>query len=77
SLALVAAALMHSHESVAAPTFSLGQVVNIAAEQNPSINISRAREESASATIVTAKTYINPQIEMGAGPTSYLEFFLR
>lgn len=71
ALALFSATCVHSHVAIAAPSFSLGQIVNIAAEQNPSINISRAREESASATVVTAGTYINPQIEVGGGPTSY------
>lgn len=71
NLALVTAAFTHCFVANAATTFSLRQIVNIAAEQNPSINISKAREESATASIVTAKTYINPQIEIGAGPSNY------
>lgn len=71
ALILFTAAFMHSHVAISAPSFSLGQIVSIAAEQNPAINISRAREDSASASVITANTYINPQIELGAGPTSY------
>jgi len=55
----------------ATPTYALGQLLDIAAEQNPAINISRAREDSASAAVITANTYINPQLEVGAGPSHY------
>jgi len=55
----------------AAPSFTLQQIVLIAAEQNPAINISKAREESATASVLTANTFGNPLFEIGAGPTSY------
>ena len=63
--------LMHGYTAHAAPSFTLQQIVAMAAEQNPSINISRAREQSATASVVTANTFSNPQLEFGAGPTSY------
>lgn len=65
------AGLMHFHTAQSAPSFTLEQIVSISAEQNPSINISKAREESAAANVITAKTFANPQFEVGAGPTSY------
>jgi cobalt-zinc-cadmium efflux system outer membrane protein len=63
--------LMHGFTAHAAPSFTLQQIVAIAAEQNPLINISKAREDSATASVVTANTFSNPQLEFGAGPTSY------
>jgi cobalt-zinc-cadmium efflux system outer membrane protein len=63
--------LMHGFTAHAAPSFTLQQIVAIAAEQNPLINISKAREDSAAASVVTANTFSNPQFEFGAGPTSY------
>lgn len=68
---LLMAGLMHFHTAQSAPSFTLEQIVSISAEQNPSINISKAREESAAANVITAKTFANPQFEVGAGPTSY------
>lgn len=65
------AGFMYSHAAYSVPSFTLEQIVTIAAEQNPSINISKAREDSASASVITATTYANPQFEFGAGPTSY------
>jgi cobalt-zinc-cadmium efflux system outer membrane protein len=71
SIVFLLAGFMHSHAAYAAPSFTLEQIVTIAAEQNPSINISKAREDSAAASVITATTYANPQFEFGAGPTSY------
>jgi cobalt-zinc-cadmium efflux system outer membrane protein len=71
SIVFLLAGFMHSHVAYSAPSFTLEQIVTIAAEQNPSINISKAREDSAAASVVTAATYANPQFEFGAGPTSY------
>lgn len=63
--------LMHGYKAHAAPSFTLQQILVLAAERNPSINISKAREDSATASVVTANTFSNPQLEFGAGPTSY------
>lgn len=71
SVLFLLAGFVCSHTVHAAPSFTLEQIVTIAAEQNPSINISKAREDSASASVITATTYANPQFEFGAGPTSY------
>ncbi len=69
--ALCFAGLLHFNLAQSAPGFTLEQIISISAEQNPSINISKAREESAAANVITAKTFANPQFEVGAGPTSY------
>lgn len=63
--------LMCSSTLNASPKYTLSQILALAVEQNPSINISKAREESAAASVVTAYTIANPQFEIGAGPTTY------
>lgn len=70
-LALFFAGLAHANAAQSAPSYTLEQIVAVSTEQNPSINISKAREESAAASVITAKTYANPQFEIGAGPTTY------
>lgn len=65
-------AFMCSHPVLAGPSFSLGQIVAIATEQNPAVTISKARVDSATASVVTATTYANPQFEIGAGPSNYI-----
>lgn len=65
------AAFMYSLTAHSAQSFTLEQFIKIATEQNPSINISKAREDAATASVMTATAYANPQFEIGAGPTSY------
>jgi len=65
------AGLMNSYAAESSPSYTLEQIVAIATEQNPLINVYKAREESAAASVVTAKAYVNPQLEFGMGPTSY------
>jgi len=64
-------ALMQPVIAASAPTFTLQEVLSVALEQNPLVGISKAREEASAATLVTAGTYSNPQLELGAGPTRY------
>jgi cobalt-zinc-cadmium efflux system outer membrane protein len=55
----------------AASVYSLQQVLEIAMAQSPSVMIAKAQEDAAVATITTAKSYLNPQLEFGAGPSRY------
>ena len=55
----------------AASAYSLQQVLEIAMAQSPSVMIAKAQEDAAVATITTAKSYLNPQLEFGAGPSRY------
>jgi outer membrane protein, heavy metal efflux system len=55
----------------AAPAYNLNQVLEIALSQSPSAMIAKAQEEIAIASITTAKSYLNPQLEFGAGPSRY------
>lgn len=72
SLIFLLYGFMFSHTTHSAQSFTLEQIVKIAAEQNPSINISKAREDAATASVITATTYANPQFEIGAGPSNYI-----
>jgi len=55
----------------AAPTYTLQQVIDNANLLNPSINISRADQDRAVAGLTVARSFINPEIEAGAGPSRY------
>ncbi len=63
--------LMHSIVASAGAAFSLDDVLQLALTQNPAITIAKAREDAASASMVTARALINPELELGAGPTRY------
>lgn len=49
--------------------YKLGQVIDLALQSNPAVNIAKAQEEAAIATVTTARAYINPEFEVGAGPS--------
>lgn len=54
-----------------AETFTLEKILTLALTQNPLMRAAKAREDSASAQVVTSKTFGNPQFEVGAGPSRY------
>lgn len=70
--AFICSTMVCSPMVYAGQTLTLGQIVAIATEQNPSVSISKARVDSAAASVVTASTYANPQFEVGAGPSNYI-----
>jgi len=55
----------------AAPIFTLQQVLDSAMQQNPAITIIRAQENAAEASVTTAKSFANPEIDAGMGPTRF------
>lgn len=55
----------------AANSYTLSQVIDVALTQSPSMQIAKAQEDAATASVITAKSYLNPQLEMGAGPSRY------
>jgi len=63
--------LMASTVSFAAPTYSLQQVIDVTFSEHPSIRVAKAQEAAALASVTTAKSYMNPEIEMGVGPSRY------
>ena len=57
--------------SSAAPVYSLQQVIDIALVENPSVRVVKAQQDAAVATVTTAKSFANPEVEMTAGPSRY------
>ena len=63
--------LMNVSISFAAPSFTLQQVIDVAFSGHPSIRVVKAQEAAALATVTSANAFINPEIEIGAGPSRY------
>ncbi len=57
--------------NAATPTFTLSELTEAALKNNPTMLISRARQEAAVAGLTAARAYTNPELEFGAGPTKY------
>lgn len=55
--------------AISAPQFSLEQLIQIAAQENPIMNVLKAQEDAARASIKTAESFLNPEIEAGSGPS--------
>jgi cobalt-zinc-cadmium efflux system outer membrane protein len=55
----------------AAPTYNLSQLLDLALQQNPTMSIAKAQVDAAQAGLVTAGAYLNPELEVGAGPSRY------
>ena len=62
---------MSASSACAAPSYTLQQVIDMAFKEHPSVRVTRAQEDAAIANVTTAKSFINPEIEMGAGPSRY------
>ena len=70
----ICAALMlttHTVVAFAASAYTLDDLLKLALEQSPLITIAKAREDAASASMMTARAFSNPELELGAGPTRY------
>ena len=63
--------LMAASVCFAAPSFNLQQVIDVTFSEHPSIRVAKAQEAAALASVTTAKSFMNPEIEMGAGPSRY------
>lgn len=61
----------HSIAASAASAYTLDEVLKLALAQSPVITIAKAREDAVSASMITARAFINPELELGAGPTRY------
>lgn len=57
------------HDAYAEDHYKLSQVIELALQSNPAVSIAKAQEEAAIATVTTARAYINPEFEVGAGPS--------
>ena len=54
-----------------ASLFDLKMLLDKAMAENPMIRVSKAQTEAAAAGITTARAYLNPDVEMMAGPARY------
>ncbi len=52
-------------------SYTLQQVIDVAFKDHPSVRATKAQEDAAVASVTTAKSFMNPEIEMGAGPSRY------
>jgi cobalt-zinc-cadmium efflux system outer membrane protein len=57
--------------SYAADGYSLQQVIDLAFNEHPSVRVAKAQEAAAIANVTTAKSFLNPEIEVGTGPSRY------
>jgi cobalt-zinc-cadmium efflux system outer membrane protein len=55
----------------AAESYTLAQMMDIAVERNPAMNVANAQAAAALAGLITAKSYANPELEFWAGPSRY------
>ena len=55
----------------AAPQYSLQDLIDIAKRENPVLDVLKAREDAAKSSVVTAESFLNPEIEAGSGPSKY------
>ena len=68
---LLVIGLLFSQLASAGSSYTLQQVLDIALSENPSVRVVKAQEDAALAGVMTAKSYLNPEIEMGLGPSRY------
>ena len=71
SLLVLLTLMLYGLNTWAASTFTLEQILASAEQSNPTVRIARAQEDAAIASVTTAKAYINPEFEFGAGPSRY------
>jgi cobalt-zinc-cadmium efflux system outer membrane protein len=55
----------------AAPQYTLQDLIDIAKRENPVLDVLKAREDAAKSSVVTAESFLNPEIEAGSGPSKY------
>ena len=55
----------------AAPQYSLQDLIDIAKRENPILDVLKAKEDAARSSVVTAESFLNPEIEAGSGPSKY------
>ena len=51
-----------------APQYNLQDLIDIAKRENPILDVLKAKEDAAKSSVVTAESFLNPEIEAGSGP---------
>jgi cobalt-zinc-cadmium efflux system outer membrane protein len=60
-----------SSTAFSAPQYTLQDLIDIAKRENPVLDVLKAREDAAKSSVVTAESFLNPEIEAGSGPSKY------
>ena len=53
------------------PQYNLQDLIDIAKRENPILDVLKAKEDAARSSVVTAESYLNPEIELGSGPSRF------
>jgi cobalt-zinc-cadmium efflux system outer membrane protein len=53
------------------PQYTLQDLLDIAQRENPILDVLKAREDAAKSSVITAESYLNPEIELGTGPSRF------
>ena len=53
------------------PQYTLEDLIDIAKRENPILDVLKAKEDAAKSSVVTAESFLNPEIEAGSGPSKY------
>lgn len=70
-LALLAYVSAFSVNSAAQAGLSLAQLIALAVNENPIMQVTAAQKTAAIANVQTARAYLNPELELNAGPANY------
>ena len=54
-----------------APQYNLQDLIDIAKRENPILDVLKAKEDAAKSSVVTAESFLNPEIEAGSGPSKF------
>jgi len=60
-----------SNSAWSIPQYSLKDLIDIAKRENPILDVLKAKEDAAKSSVVTAESFLNPEIEAGSGPSRY------
>ena len=60
-----------SNSAWSIPQYSLQDLIDIAKRENPILDVLKAKEDAAKSSVVTAESFLNPEIEAGSGPSKY------
>ena len=58
-------------QAFSASQYTLQDLIDIAKRENPVLDVLKAREDAAKSSVVTAESFLNPEIEAGSGPSKY------
>jgi len=53
------------------PQYNLQDLIDIAKRENPILDVLKAKEDAARSSVLTAESYLNPEIEVGTGPSRF------